>query len=144
MKTTTATSAGGLIVDDQGRVVLTARRSFKGDLQWGLPKGLVEPGEEPEAAALREAREETGFEVEMVRPLSTIDYWFVQPARPGQPAARIHKFVHYFLMTQTGGDPSLHDSETEEVAVLDPNEALERVTFKNERSVIQQAIQEAT
>ena len=43
----TVISAGGVIVDDQGRVVLTGRRSFKGRLQWGLPKGLVEPGEEP-------------------------------------------------------------------------------------------------
>lgn len=120
--------------------MLTARRSFKGELQWGLPKGIVEPGEDAEAAALREAREETGFEVETAGPLYTIDYWFVQPARGGEPAVRIHKFVHYFLMRPTGGDPSRHDAETEEVAVLAPEEAVARITFANERAVIEKAL----
>jgi ADP-ribose pyrophosphatase YjhB (NUDIX family) len=37
----------------------------------GLPAGLVEYGEPPEATAIREVREETGFEAEIVRCLGT-------------------------------------------------------------------------
>ena len=140
MKTRVAVSAGGLIVDDEGRVVVTARRSFKGELQWGLPKGLVEKGESNEAAALREAEEYTGLEVEMERPLTTIDYWYVEPGRAGNPPTRVHKFVHYFLMRATGGDPSAHDAETEEVAFLSREEAIDRISFKSEKSVVAEAL----
>ncbi len=138
MRTSTAVSAGGVIVDDD-RIALTARRSFKGEIQWGLPKGLVEQGEAIEAAALREAREETGLEVETLQPLTTIDYWYVQPARGKNPPERVHKFVHYFLMRRTGGDPTQHDAETEEVQLLEQQQAIERVSFKSERDVIAEA-----
>ena len=137
MNTMRVVSAGGVIVDADGRVVLTARRSFAGALQWGLPKGLVEPGESNELGALREAREETGYQVSVVAPLPTIDYWYVDKATN----ARVHKIVHYFLMRPTGGDPTAHDDETEEVVSLLPAEALARATFKSERDVIQAALQ---
>ena len=107
MRTQTVVSAGGAIVDDGGRVVLTARRSFSGALQWGLPKGLVEPGEDVAQAATREATEETGLEVEALEPLPKIDYWYVDSER----SARIHKFVHWFLMRPTGGDPTAHGTD---------------------------------
>lgn len=136
----TATSAGGVVLDGEGRVALCARRSFKGVLQWGLPKGLVEPNETPEQAAIREANEETGLTVEVVTSLATIDYWFVEPGREGSPARRVHKFVHFFLMRATGGDPSLHDQETEEVALLPPQQSLARVSFDSERKVIEEAL----
>jgi 8-oxo-dGTP pyrophosphatase MutT (NUDIX family) len=130
-----AVSAGGVIVDGEGRVVLTGRRSFAGALQWGLPKGLVEPGETVPDAACREATEETGLEVEIVTSLPVIDYWYVDPS-----GTRVHKFVHYFLMRPTGGDPALHDTETEEVVAREPAEALAQATFRSERAVIEAAL----
>ena len=140
MKTHTATSAGGVIIDG-GLVVLTARRSFKGAVQWGLPKGLVEPGESTADAALREAKEETGLELEIVQALPTIDHWYVQPASDDADAVRIHKFVHFFLMRKVGGDPSLHDAETEEVALFTPTDAVERASFQSEKRLIAQAVE---
>jgi ADP-ribose pyrophosphatase YjhB (NUDIX family) len=137
MQTETVVSAGGVILDEEGRIVLTARRTFGGDLSWGLPKGEVEPGEAVRDAARREAMEETGLEVEIVSSLPTIDYWYVDKAR----SARVHKFVHYFLMRATGGDPTAHDFETEEVVVLDPSEAVGRASFKSERELIRAAVE---
>jgi ADP-ribose pyrophosphatase YjhB (NUDIX family) len=136
MQTETVVSAGGVILDDEGRVALTARRTFGGVLHWGLPKGQVEAGEAIPDAALREALEETGLEAEIVKPLPTIDYWYVDKGR----SARVHKFVHYFLMRATGGDPSAHDNESEEVALLEPGEAMRRASFKSEREVIRAAV----
>ncbi len=43
----------------------------------GLPAGLVEYGEAPEAAAVREVYEETGLAVHIVRCLG----WFFEPSR---------------------------------------------------------------
>jgi len=141
VKTSTMRSAGGVIRDSAGRVVLTSRRSYKGELQWGLPKGLIEKGEEPGDAAMREAKEETGLEVELQGPIDVIDYWYVEPGRAGEPPVRVHKFVHFFLMRAIGGDPTAHDHETEEVAILEPAEALARASFPTERKVIAAAME---
>ena len=52
--------AGGCIFNGRGEVLLQRR----GDCgKWGFPGGAVEPGETPEMAAAREAKEETGLDV---------------------------------------------------------------------------------
>jgi len=50
---------------DGSREILLMRRSD--NAHWGLPGGYVEPGESVIAAAAREVREETGFEIEIGR-----------------------------------------------------------------------------
>jgi 8-oxo-dGTP pyrophosphatase MutT (NUDIX family) len=50
-------TAAGVVLDDNGRVLL-GRRADTGT--WALPGGIVEPGEEPADAAVREIFEETG------------------------------------------------------------------------------------
>lgn len=130
-----AVSAGGLVVDDRpgGRwVVLISHRSATGALQWTLPKGGLEPGEDIRAAAVREVREETGLDCDIVGELGVIDYWFVW--RPD--GVRYHKFVHYFLMRHRGGAPTNRDDEAEDVEWLSLDEALIRLTHLNERQLI--------
>jgi ADP-ribose pyrophosphatase YjhB (NUDIX family) len=51
-----------LVRDEAGRVLLVENVAAG---SWTLPGGLVEPDEEPAAAAARETREETGLEVEV-------------------------------------------------------------------------------
>ncbi|MGF1457206.1 MAG: (deoxy)nucleoside triphosphate pyrophosphohydrolase [Alphaproteobacteria bacterium] len=52
------------LVDPDGRVLIARRREDKamGGL-WEFPGGKVEPGERPEAALIRELREELGIDV---------------------------------------------------------------------------------
>jgi 8-oxo-dGTP pyrophosphatase MutT (NUDIX family) len=136
MRTAQAVSAGGVVLSQpvqDAQVALIARRSAGGALQWTLPKGTQEPGESITDTALREVREETGLQVELLIELDTIDYWFVWA--PEQ--TRYHKFVHYFLMRATGGDLSRHDSESEEAGWFEVEEAGRIMAFDNERHLLE-------
>jgi 8-oxo-dGTP pyrophosphatase MutT (NUDIX family) len=103
------------------------------------PKGHIEPGETVVQAAIREAREETGLTVGAVEPLGEISYVYSSRERDGATITRIFKHVYFFLMEYTGGDPSAHDSEVDEVAWLSFDEALARATHPSEQALIAKA-----
>ena len=69
------THAGAVVFrgepSDPEFLLVTARGNSR---EWGLPKGHLEPGESPAAAARREIGEETGVVVEVLRPLCTLAF----------------------------------------------------------------------
>ena len=127
------TSAGGLVVDmdaDEPVAALIGRIDRRGRLLWSLPKGHLEDGETAEQAAVREVAEETGIAGEILRPLGTIDFWFVADDR------RIHKTVHHFLLRATGGELSDEDVEVTEVAWVPLPELAARLAYPDERQLV--------
>ena len=134
-----AVSAGGLVVDerdDGAWVLLIARRNAAGQLQWTLPKGGIEEGEDHETAAVREVAEETGLHCRIEDKLGVVDYWFVWR----EDRVRYHKFVHYYRMTAVGGDLADRDDEAEDVRWLPLERALERMAHPNERDLVRAAL----
>jgi ADP-ribose pyrophosphatase YjhB (NUDIX family) len=65
-----------------------------------LPKGLVDPGEKPLEAALREVREETGVTASLVTKLADIKYVYVRTWGDG---ARVFKIVSFYLLRYESG-----------------------------------------
>jgi 8-oxo-dGTP pyrophosphatase MutT (NUDIX family) len=133
-----ALAAGGVVLRGSGddlQVVVAGRES---DRTWVFPKGTPDRGETIEQTALREVREESGLDVEIVRPIGTIDYWF---AVPGE---RVHKIVHFFLMTPRGGDVSLHDHEYDDVRWVSVADARRMLTYDTYREMLERAIEAAT
>jgi 8-oxo-dGTP diphosphatase len=103
----------------------------RGRTRWGLPKGAVNEGETPEAAALREVLEETGLEARIVRPLDTIEYFF----RAGDTL--IQKRVDFYLMEYVSGELQPQLSEVDDVEWVELSSALQRASFDSERKLLE-------
>jgi 8-oxo-dGTP pyrophosphatase MutT (NUDIX family) len=130
-------SAGGVAFRKRGRKIYVALISVGDEPRWQLPKGLVGKNEEVETAALREVREETGLETEMVAPLDVVEYWYFSGS--GDARVRFHKFVHFFLLRFKSGKPADHDHEVNEARWVEINRAEEMLAFASEKKLVARA-----
>ena len=82
---------GGVVIvaqPDPGTIVLVRQYRFAVEATlWEAPAGMIDPGEDPAAAALRELREETGYRAER------IEFLFSAYSTPGFCQERLHFFV---------------------------------------------------
>lgn len=122
-------SAGGVVLDAEGRVLLIRARDLRGQPVWTLPKGALTQGETSADAALREVREETGYRCELERELAPVTYWFRRDGR------QVKKTVRWFLMRplEKVGD---HDHEVDEVLWTDKADALARLRYDSDRRLV--------
>ena len=96
-------AAYAVIVDDHGRLLLAhwneGRRAA-----WTMPGGGLEPGEDPESAARREVKEETGYRVE-IDGLLGIHSRVIPPGRRLKPGADhpLHTLRIVYRARITGG-----------------------------------------
>ena len=85
----------GLVFDPEGRVLLREPRGHFDNYVWTFPKGRPDPGESPDATAIREVEEETGVHAWILAPIpgkfvggTTINRFFLMaPDGPATPLA---------------------------------------------------------
>ncbi len=100
---------------------------------WEFPKGLVEPNESETEAAVREVREETGLQVELLPGFrQEIDYFYRRGPR------LIKKQVVYFL-GETRDQQVQVSWEHEKAQWVPYEQALGILKFENAREVLRQA-----
>ena len=132
-------SCGGVVFKGNRpsfRVCLISRKR-EGKLIWGLPKGHVETGETKKQTALREIQEETGITGQVISPLQSISYTFVERPNP----TLIFKQVHFFLVRYLKGNLKDHDDEVISARWFSISEALRRAEYSDERAVLKKAVQ---
>lgn len=125
------TSAGGVVMDPQERVLLLKRRV---EGTWVLPKGRVEPDETLTQTALREVEEESGLaNLGIDRKIGLVRYTFYW--RPEE--VNYKKTVHYFLM-RLNGDPTGINLEPDfvESTWASAEDAVKLLTFENDRRIV--------
>ena len=134
-------SAGGIVLrpasrgeqaqDENWEVLVTQHSQNK---HWSFPKGLVDPGQTTEEAALREVKEEGGVEAEIIDKIGYNKYVYTFEEE------KIFKIVTYFLMKYISGDPKDHDWEVEEAGWYEPEEALKQLSFSQDKELLRKAL----
>src|SRR5882724_2352885 len=103
-----AVTAGAIVTDNRGRVLLLKHR-FRPGSGWGLPGGFIERGEQPGEALRRELREEVGLEVAELKLFAV-------------RAFRTPKQVEIVFMAQAIGSPDELNFEIQEAGWFLPGE----------------------
>ena len=119
----TATHAGAIAVRTGPTpqvLLVTARAPTE---QWVLPKGHISPGETPEDAALRELREETGVEGDLLGVVDDVPF----RSRTGPAVVR-----YYLVRARSEGE----SREGRRYAWLGYDEAVKRLTFPDARRAL--------
>jgi len=125
-------SAGGVVYkkEDEKIYVLLIRVKNR----WSFPKGNIEREEQREMAALREVKEETGVDAEVIDFLGEIEYWY------SLHGYKIHKFVYYYLMRYKSGEIVPQKEEIDEAQFVPLEEAERMLTYDNDKKILQRAI----
>jgi 8-oxo-dGTP pyrophosphatase MutT (NUDIX family) len=92
--------SGVIIKNDCGEILLLHRATPR-RIQWEIPGGKIEEGEEPSVAAAREAFEELGTEVEILRELGSESF--------DEDGHTIH--YTWFLVSPAGRDPVIGEPD---------------------------------
>mgnify|MGYP006074044775 CR=1 FL=1 len=131
-----ATSSGGVVIF-RGKI-LVLYKNFRNRYEgWVLPKGTVETGEDYKETALREVKEETGVDAEIMKYVGKSQYSF------NTPEQMIAKEVHWYLMMSG----SYFSRPQKEENFLDSGyykyyEAYHLLKFSNEKQILEKAYQE--
>jgi 8-oxo-dGTP pyrophosphatase MutT (NUDIX family) len=128
-----ATSCGGVVIF-RGKILLLYK-NYKNKYEgWVLPKGTVEPGEEHKETALREVKEESGADAEIMKYVGKSRYSF------NVVSDVVEKEVHWYLMRANSYFSKPQKEEYfEDSGFYKYHEAYHLLKFSNERQILEKA-----
>jgi 8-oxo-dGTP diphosphatase len=134
--------AGGLI-HRKGEILLIKRKFDPNKGRWSLPGGLVEVGEDPADAAVREVREELGLEVKLEGLFQVAN----EVIRDSQGVVKYHFVLIDYLMTPIGDIITLNEEsdeyrwfQTDQVEGLEASENTKIIARKFARMDAEQSL----
>ena len=122
--------ACGCVVIENEKVLLI--KQTKG--HWGLPKGHVEEGETEHETAIREVKEETNYDVEIVNEKRFVERYIIDN--------KIDKEVVYFIAKKIGGNAEKQETEVTDIKWCSFDEAIKTVTFDNLKQLLKNVYKE--
>lgn len=133
---TEAVSCGGVVIHD-GKVLLLYKNQNGRYMGWVLPKGTVEPGETYQQTALREVKEETNSDAEIVKYIGKTQYTF----RGNEDI--VSKTVHWYLMVTDSFDCKPQAEEFfVDAGFYKQHEASYLLKFNDEKQMMRRAFME--
>ncbi len=117
-----------------------ARKKTSQKMLLALPKGLVDPGERPEQAAVREVAEETGVTAALVTKLGDIKYAYV---RTWGGRERVFKIVSFYLFRYQSGEideiaPEMR-IEVKRALWIPLGAAVNKLAYRGEKDMVRRA-----
>ena len=125
-------SCGTIIYHDnsEGRKILLIKN--KRSYSWGFPKGHIEKDETNRQTALREAKEETGLDVELVGEFSSVSEYTLKN--------KVEKRVIIFLGRSDTDSVVKQESEIEAFMWVDFNTAFKMLNFENDKRILRECV----
>lgn len=126
----------GVIVDND-KILILQRNKYEDVFpnMWELPSGKKEPLENSERSLLREVKEETGLDVEIIFPFSVFDYQ-IEKTGEIRDSTQIN-----FLVKLVKNDRVTLSSEHQNFAWISKNEIEQYEISKKTKKVIQEAFE---
>ena len=129
MKKYTGKTATAVIPFQDHKILLIKRNTvpFKG--YWGLPGGRMDPGETIEQTVVREAKEETGLDIEIVRKIGEyiekgikddVDYEY---------------YPTCFLVKVVGGEMKRQESEIQDIQLFSLQKLPKPLAFEHDKMI---------
>lgn len=128
-------SAGGIILNEEGNVLLVEQRRGV----WSLPKGHLEGKETPLEAALREIDEEAGItKLELKKELGCYKRYKI--GKDGKDDLAELKTMHIFLFTTLEKNPKPKDRTIVGLQWFPPSEVAKHLTHPKDREFFDAAL----
>jgi 8-oxo-dGTP diphosphatase len=130
-------SAGGIVFNKNREVLLINNAAMRDPKKsyWGFPKGHINEGESSKDAAIREVKEETGIEVDVIEKIGDSKYVFTVSGE------KIFKVVIMFLMRYASGEIKIQEEELLGAEWVSVEDAQKKLSFPKDRQLLGKAVE---